>query len=216
MLLPTTPVHIVYRLRGSLPHAEVNRIKDTYREQLRRIHEAHQRDAPKNHPTHYEYRQARTVLEVFRFRQYDNLLDRCETGPRFLEDPALKRVILRSWAKLEELGRVRIYAISVMSNHVHVILAATEEYDHRINSDDLMNHHKRFTATAINRLRGTKGERVFAEFNYVRQIRPSALARVIRYVINNPVAAGLPVDPLQWCGSYLRPQYRHLFDGRAA
>ena len=213
-LSPGTTAHIVYRLRDSLPVTELDQLRDYCRQRLHQL----QRDFPAPGGTRHgtvarDFTREKRLLEAFEFRQYDGLLDRCVSGPRFLEDPRLKAVVLSSWARVEAKGIVRLHAISVMSNHVHALLTNTGEVP--LDVERLMARHKRFTARFVNEVRGDSG-RVFAEFNYVRITRPAVFERVVRYVINNPVKVGLTDDPVNWCGNFLRAEYVGLFDRRAA
>ncbi|MBB4080056.1 REP element-mobilizing transposase RayT [Lewinella aquimaris] len=140
---------------------------------------------------------------------FDTLLDKAMQGPRFLQDAAAKQVVIDSWKFIARRYGLRIYAISVMSNHVHVLLENRSASSTPL--ADILTEHKRFTATKLNRMQDAKGRRVWAEKEYSRTVRFGHFERTLWYVLNNPVKAGLTDDPTNWCGNYYTEEMRSNF-----
>lgn len=77
----------------------------------------------------------------------------------------------------------------VMPNHVHWLTRPLAGYD----LEDILQSVKRFTATRINRAKGLSGM-FWQKENYDRLVRDSAeLARICRYIVENPSKAGVKV-----------------------
>ena len=200
--------HYIYRLSGSLPQAIVGqltqRLEADFDAVAIRFGPAHRRSVAEERAYQAAIDELRAAYEM----RYDEALHRVKEGPHFLQSTAVKQQVINSWLKLEELGEVKVHAISVMSNHVHVILSHPDPKGSKP-IHNFFERHKRFTATKINRLQNAKGRRVWATAVFDRDIRPGAYRRVLAYVLNNPVKAGLTDEPLNWVGNYVAPG---LFD----
>lgn len=130
-------------------------------------------------------------------------------NPMFLARDGIADIIIKSWMFLRESG-VYVYAICVMSNHVHLVVRAADEVE-EVPIGSLIGRHKSFTAHKINDLlqRGEQG--VWDRIYYDRRIRTGKFNAVIWYVLNNPVKAGLVSDWRDWPGTYLNPDFDELF-----
>lgn len=110
--------------------------------------------------------------------------------------------------------RYNLLSWCVMPNHVHVLV--TPSVRHPLS--DLVHSWKSFTSNAINRLLGRSGTLWEREaFDHlVRSERD--LVRLLAYVEQNPVAAGLCAEPGQWefssCGAGFQPAHHGLADPR--
>ena len=191
------PVHIIYRLKGSIPKAKIRNLALQYQARLERLREKFKKGAGQLLEAEYQLRE--------RYQQrYDDLLHQCRTGPMFLSDQRAKRIIIDSWRDLERMEQLVVYAVTVMSNHVHVLLAngrAEAPVDFR----ELMARHKRFTGRRINQIQGQQGRDVWAHKAFDRDVRRNKFGVVLNYVINNGVVVGLTDDPLNWTGTYVQP-----------
>ena len=200
--LPAAPVHLTYRLYGSIPNLPLRKLHSSLRHKTLRLRQQLD-DARLRRDTQEVdlYRTALTHTEVDHYLRYDNLLDHPTGGPRFLAGERAKRIVLASWHQLAAARGLRIYAISVMSNHVHVLLE-TEAAGRGLNLPQLLEDHKSSTAIQLNRLHGTKGRQVWAEKEYCREVRRGTFAQLLWYVLDNPVKGGLTQDPLSWTGNW--------------
>jgi REP element-mobilizing transposase RayT len=85
-----------------------------------------------------------------------------------------------------------------MANHVHLLICPLWELA------KITQGIKGFTAHEINRLRGTSGT-FWQDESYDHWVRDEEeLPRIIAYIENNPVKAGLSANPQDWLWSSAR------------
>ncbi|MEL7161911.1 MAG: hypothetical protein AAFN92_14210 [Bacteroidota bacterium] len=204
--LTTQPVHLSYRLRGSIPGIKLERLGQDYRTAKLSLNRHFTlRERHKDSLRYPEYERQLAVIRREYFLRHDRLLDQVKTGPRFLESAAAKKIVLDSWAFLARDVNLVIYAISVMSNHVHVLLRAAEE-DACIPLRPLLYRHKHFTGLELNKLHKCFGRRVWHDKVFDGDVRPGKFSQVLWYILNNPRKAGITDDVLNWCGNWWHPQ----------
>ena len=150
------------------------------------------------------------------FARFEDILDRAADGPRWLADPRVARIVSDSLRYRD--GRVYdLSAYSIMSTHVHAVFtpflstaSLTEvENSHpvRFESRDatlsvIMQSLKGYTAHEANKVLKRKGAFWEVE-SYDHEIRDEEeFGRVIRYVLNNPVKAGLVNHWSEWPWNY--------------
>jgi putative transposase len=91
-----------------------------------------------------------------------------------------------------------LIAVTVMPDHVHVLLKPHKNYD----LSRIMKGLKGVAAHKINALRGSGG-RVWQDESYDRIVRNNTeLRRFFRYMLNNPLKKGLCEDPWTYQGWY--------------
>jgi REP-associated tyrosine transposase len=193
---PGATIFITFRLAGSVPREVLDRWSKEYLE-LEKIFvtlEQGEIDERKNEFTRR------------RFRELEDCLDRAETGPHWLRDNRIAQLVLDSLHYRDN----RIYkldAFCVMSNHVHAVFsplplsAETNEYQ---SLSRIMHSLKRHTASEANRLLNRTGS-FWEHESYDHYVRDQAeWGRIVNYVINNPVKAGLVADWSKWPYSYRR------------
>jgi putative transposase len=126
------------------------------------------------------------------FASVDRLLDRCAFGPRYLgrEDvaAAFVEVLLRRADLLEWV---------VMPNHVHLLVRAEADWTRTLQGI------KGEGALRCNRVLGRAGQ-FWQHESYDRVVREDEFARVARYILMNPVRAGLARAPgeFRWCSGF--------------
>jgi len=196
------PVHIIYRLHGSIPQSSLNKLSIDYRLAAAQL----KKQFPSSLQLSSPYQDQRYKLQRRFQKQYDQLLDSVQSGPFYLKDNACKQIIIDSWLKMEEMKWVTVYALSVMSNHVHV-LACHPDPNGSTDFKDLLEKHKRFTATKTNAFHGQKGRRVWAEKAFDRRVRKGAFGSVFWYILNNPVKAQLVGSFEDFVGNYWHPGF---------
>lgn len=202
LYLPNTPTHITYRLYGSIPNLPLQKLHSSHRLQRLRLEEQYPQVRRRaDQALREEYLEACRAAEIDHYLNYDRMLDAGMTGPRYLRGSSAKRIVLDSWHHLARQHNLRIYAISVMDNHVHVLLENCSA-NQLVSLVELLRNHKKYTATQLNRLHGMKGRRVWAEKEYSRTVRRGGFEHVLWYVLNNPVKAGLTDAPLSWVGNW--------------
>jgi len=199
---PGATVFVTFRLAGSLPRAVVER----WMAERQRTEAAH--------PNAPDVRER--ALKAFRrawFARFEDSLDRAEAGPDWLKDQRIAALVAAAIRRLDG-ARYTLDAYCVMPNHVHVVftprqfvaqvsnLRHGEPPYHSLAA--IMHSLKRYTARAANRLLARSG--TFWEHesfdHFVRD--ENELGRVVRYVLNNPVKAGLATRWQDWPWSYSR------------
>lgn len=208
---PQATLFVTCRLAGSIPKA----VLDQWRaarlwldDQIRRTSKG-ELDAP-----------AIDLLSFQRrwFLRFEDIVDRARCGPTWLKDPRIASLVIDSLHYRD--GKVyRLDAYCVMSNHLHVIFApflterdlqeepACRGLKFRSSQpplDAIMHSLKSFTAQQANKLIGREGPFWEAE-SYDHLIRSrDEYHRVMAYVLNNPVKAGLVQRWQDWPWSWRR------------
>ena len=136
------------------------------------------------------------------FRETDRLLD-VSPGACWLADPRIASVVEDSL--LYRDGRdYRLIAYVIMPSHCHVVFATADVTGlggHDVSRERITQSLKRYTARECNRLLGRRGE-FWQPESYDRVVRDDAeLERIVRYVEQNPVKAGLCERPEDWAFS---------------
>ena len=128
-----------------------------------------------------------------KFLAMDAILDQAASGPQWLKDEQVARCVIGGLSKGEELGHYRLIAFVVMSNHVHALLEPKAELDR------IMNSLKGATARQANRLLGRTGTHFWQDETFDHWVRnESEFTRIVAYIENNPVKAGLVDRPERW------------------
>ena len=138
------------------------------------------------------------------FYRWDDALDGATSGPLWLQEPAVASLVVD--ALHHRHGQVYdLEAFCIMPNHVHAVftpLAKPDDTYHSLAS--IMHSLKLWTGRNANQLLGRQGG-FWQHENYDHVVRnEAALMRIIRYVLNNPVKAGLVGLSELWPWSYCR------------
>jgi putative transposase len=172
-------IFVTSRLKGSLPPNVINQL------QIIR-HQMSQREARRSGASISEHKRL--------FAKIDGILDKAETGPVWLKNTAIAELIqnalLKQYAHLYVL-----WAYVVMANHLHVLLKPKEG----VTISSITKRIKGATAREANILLGRIGQPFWQDESFDHWCRNGAeLFRVIRYIENNPVRAGLVGEPENW------------------
>jgi REP element-mobilizing transposase RayT len=124
----------------------------------------------------------------------DRQLQAATTGPRWLRDPQVADAV--SQALLAGADVYRWYELEawvVMPNHVHVLLQP------RVPLRKALDNLKSGSARAANELLGRKGLPFWQDESYDHWVRSDIeRQRIIRYIEQNPVSAGLMGNIQDW------------------
>ena len=163
-----------------------------------------------------------TIFEQKRewFRKFEKTLDNAQNGPVWLKDDQIAKEVADSMHYLD--GKVyRLDAYCIMANHVHIVFAPlpqppeTDAVDLRDDTaqtntlcyntiSSIMQSLKGYTARKANQLLGRSGT-FWNHESYDHTVRnASEWQRIITYVLNNPVKAGLVDEWEKWQWSYYR------------
>jgi REP element-mobilizing transposase RayT len=128
------------------------------------------------------------------FLLYDRELDRAAYGPTWLKDPKLAQLVVNALEFGErQLQLYRLHGFVVMSNHVHILVKP------QVALEQITKAIKGFTAREANKILSRTGHRFWQDESFDHWVRnDDQFYRILRYIENNPVKAGLVVRPEDW------------------
>ena len=215
---PNATFFVTFRLAGSVPKS----VLEQWKQEKRWLENELDRVIRIADVTNVEIdQQQKARLQDFHrrwFVKFEEILHKEETGPVWMKDPQVADLIQESLHYRD--GNVfRLDSYSIMSNHVHSVFKpflsarslnlVPESHPLMYERADptlgvIMKSLKGYTAHEANRILGRKGEFWEAE-SYDHFVRDDAeLARIINYVLNNPVKAGLVKDWRDWKWNWRR------------
>jgi len=175
------PLFLTWNLKGSLPR----RIVELLELDRKRL----ENESRRNNESNYE-RGIRHAKMLFDKR--DRCLDTASDGPMYLKDSAAAEIVVGSivWGVPK---RYDLYAFVVMGNHVHVLL--TPKVDLQVITQGI----KGYTAHEINGLANARGRIFWQDESFDHWARDEEeIHRIIDYIENNPVRAGLCQRTQDW------------------
>ncbi len=136
----------------------------------------------------------RRIVNGADFVAWDRELDATITGPRWLAEPGIARIVVRSIHFCEDqLALFGLMAYVLMPNHVHILL---QPY---VAIAVIMQKLKGFTSRKANALLHRQGTPFWQDESFDHRARTADEARkIIRYTEWNPVRAGLVATPEDW------------------
>jgi len=128
------------------------------------------------------------------FAAMDRELDRAATGPRWLLDERVAQCVADALRYGEtKLGLYELRAWVLMVNHVHILIYPEAELSRITKSI------KNFSARKANEILGLTGQPFWQDESYDHWVRgPEELEKIVRYIEENPVAAGLVERVQDW------------------
>jgi len=192
---PGATLFITFRLAGSIPAETLQQLleeQERTEKRLARIGDPAERA-----------RQAHRMRRHM-FGKSDKALDSAECGPFWLRDGRIAALVAESLHHLDN-RRYTLEAFCIMPNHVHSVFTPLEKGDGTYYSMSSIQHSlKRHTALHANRILERKGD-FWQHENYDHVVRDEReFNRIVAYVLNNPVSAGLVSTPAEWKWSYCR------------
>ena len=182
---------VTFRLADSLPKAVLLKHQAERAERLQRFYA--QQDAAKKTGVKTANPETLESIERDYFRKLEAYLDKGR-GECCLKRPDIAELVagaLRFFAG----ERYRLDAWVVMPNHVHAVLWPMPNFT----LSGIVQSWKRHTAREANKLLNRTGETFWQPEPFDHWIRNEAEhARCCRYVVNNPVKAGLCAAPEDW------------------
>ena len=177
------PIFLTWNLKGAMPNAAIDAVRRE-RERLQK-----QPARARETTSRRRIRENKIV-----FAMADRFLDEAVDGPMHLRDHDAAQIdedlIVAARGEIYDL-----YAWCVMANHVHVLLTPRGELS------DVTQRIKGKTAFQINGHQNERGRVFWQDESYDHWARDEEeMFRIIAYIENNPVAAGLCLRPEDWRG----------------
>lgn len=180
-LVADRPYFVTIRLKGTLPESVVSELS-AERETLAR--QAHLDE------------NAWSELHQRHFAKIESVLDACDNEHRWLENSEIGCMIFKNLSWLEMSRGWRVYAATVMPNHIHLLMRNFEGRNGELLRD--VKHFKSFTGQKANEVLGRSG-RFWAKEDFDHWCRtPEKTMAVAHYICKNPVEAGLAARWRDW------------------
>lgn len=198
---------VTFRLKGSLPATVVQQL---IADRDRAIQILNEQSA--TNLTDELYREQKRY-----FARIERTLDACQHGPDWLKRPDISSVVINR-IRTADGKAYELLAYCIMPNHVHLVVDTANQLDgiqleEVVTPDNYQQLYKTVglikggSAFEVNRLLNRKGPFWQSE-SYDHYVRDAAeLKRIINYVLQNPVKAGLVVDWQDWPYSYLSERF---------
>jgi REP element-mobilizing transposase RayT len=181
------PIFLTWNLKGAMPQSAI--------ETVRRKRQSLEKQPARPGETAADRRNRENKIV---FGLADRFLDNAVDGPMHLRDPEAARIVEDTILLLAGQN-YDLFAWCVMSNHVHVLLKPRGELE------DVTQRIKGTTSFKINGLQDKRGRVFWQDESYDHWVRDEAeMFRIIEYIENNPVAAGLCQRPEDWPWSSAR------------
>jgi putative transposase len=189
---PESTFFITFRLANSLPKQVVIQLMEE-REQREKLIKAEK-----------DIRKQKVLLEVERqryFGHFDEYLERVKESPRWLAETEVAEMVAESIRHLDG-KQYGLHAFCIMSNHVHMLI----EIKHvNIALYRVLQKLKSYTAIRANNILHRHGAFWHHE-SYDHFVRDeNELERILWYILENPVKAGLCESWKDWKWSYVSP-----------
>lgn len=193
------PLFITFRLANSLPEEIILELKT-------------QRECEPRLSTGQPGLEVQEI-EARYFSCYDEWLDKCATGPQWLENENIARTISEAILGMQN-SRYKLIAYCIMPNHVHLLIEnlVKELSPHRGKRSrypvaETLRLLKGATARDCNLALKRNGQFWHHE-SYDHYVRDEAeLSRIIKYILDNPVKAGLVKEWNNWKFTYVSPEF---------
>ncbi len=194
---------ITFRLFGSLPAGIIAALKEEYESELRLA-------KGESHANREEFDPA--MLHRRYFERFDEFLEKYSEGPKYLSTPEIAQIVVDAinWGN----GiRYTTVCYCIMPNHVHLVIdvggRTVEPYPQRSSYvlSRIMESLKRHSARRSNTVLHRTGH-FWQKESYDHVIRDgNELNSIIRYIVDNPVKAGLVSSYNQWPWTYFNEGY---------
>ena len=175
-LVPGSSLFLTMRLADSLPKAVLQQLQlETANAELAALR------------TGYAGEQSYARQKRY-FGRFDRLLDGAQSGPTWLSQANVAAVITGSIHAFLDDGGCQLVCYCVMSNHLHLVVELGEEETGLMRK---LQRFKSYTAIQANRVLNRNGQFWHREsYDHVIRNAPE-MERVVAYVLNNPVKAGM-------------------------
>ena len=196
---------VTFRLYGTLPADVVENFKAIKKKRLEII------SGYTN--TRVRYEKYEEFLWEY-FELYDNYMNKCSKGVQWLRQKDIADIVKEAM-HYRDKKEYDLIAYTIMPNHVHMVFTPVERFDKSLicrsepntvwlyRVTRILQHLKKNTAIKCNRVLNRTGA-FWQHESYDHVVRDAdELKRIVEYVLNNPVKAGLADTPEQWEYNYV-------------
>jgi REP element-mobilizing transposase RayT len=179
---PGATLFITFRLAGSLPHEVQMRLNDEL---------LHRKELLEKNKSADGIKALREQYQKEIFVRWDKELDLSQRGPVWLQVVPVAELV---WEALHyrDGKEYTLNACCIMPNHVHLVCTPLTNNDEPRFISTIMHSLKGYTARNANLILGRTGG-FWQHESYDHLVRnPEDYCRIVEYVVNNPVKAGLP------------------------
>ena len=178
---------LTYRLFGSIPKSVIDKLN--YKSQL-----LTNQNGKRNHAD------AKSLDSKY-FHLFDSVLDKAPNEPYWLSNSSVGQIVYDS-LKYQDGKQYDLWSFTIMPNHVHSLLTLKAN---SLNLEEILRHHKRYTARQGNKILQRSGHFWEAE-TYDHVVRDEIeFANILSYILTNPVKAGFVKKWDDWKWNYINP-----------
>lgn len=186
---------VTTRLYGSLPKEALERLREEKEQAYRNI--------LANSKSEEERKIAVRNLHKRHFANWDKYLDQNPNDPQWLKQPEIAQIVVEAlhfWDKKS----YELVCYTIMPNHFHLVI---DTYEYNKPLYRIMHSLKSYTAKLANKLLHRTGT-FWQEESYDHLVRNGQeLYNINKYILENPVKAGLINNWEEYPFSYLNPKY---------
>ncbi|MFT3742951.1 MAG: hypothetical protein QM785_01535 [Pyrinomonadaceae bacterium] len=221
---PGGTLFVTFRLANSIPKSVINRYKNEKQFIEHQIRTSLIVSSETNEVTDSRSSKLKEFHRNW-FRKFEEVLHNETTGPAWLVEREVAAMIYESL--IHRHGKeYDLKAFSIMSNHVHAVfkpylserslIETREGHRTRFESSEptlavIMRSLKGYTARTANKILNRSGSFWEAE-SYDHEVRNNEeFFRIVKYVLQNPVKAGLVDSWQRWEWNWVADDLRHYF-----
>jgi REP element-mobilizing transposase RayT len=187
-------IFLTWRLAGSLPPTVINQLRIT-------------RDRLKLARTESKTAEQRVLEYKKLFAKVDAILDSAKSGHVWLKESPIAEIVQEALRERYK-SLYALWSYVIMANHVHVLLTPKPP----ATIATITKRLKGFTAREANKFLKRTGGPFWQDESFDHWARDRAeFLRIIKYIENNPVKAGLAVAPENWQWSSAAERKRRGF-----
>ncbi|WP_235298322.1 transposase [Portibacter marinus] len=202
---------VTFRLHGSIHNSVIRELSRNYQQAISKAMIKYSNPRDTNSRKYYLKR--RLVVS------YDRILDNREAGPRYLQEHKIAKICMREILKHND-QLYHLIACTIMSNHIHLLIDTSVQIppDGQISAnaenfttlDQIMKKIKGSSAFYANKQLSRSGKFWGKESFDIYIRNEKMLSNVIRYILQNPVKAGIVEKASDFEHSYLSPEYGEM------
>ena len=192
---PDGIIFITFRLANSLPKNVIDQLKFDYKSLVK---------LSKNNKQHKKIYDKK-IHELI--NRYDMYLHKTSKGPFYLRKKEIADLVCNTM-KYNDTKMYDLISYCVMPNHVHILFQPNEiSIEEYVPISNIMHSIKSFTANRANQILGRKGQ-FWEHESFDRYSRSDEdTIKIIRYILDNPVVAGLVSKRENWPWSYVKKEF---------